>query len=102
VIINHGALQPLLKAVDTPNVKFEIIKPGTWAISNSCRGRPLPSLERVRSAIPTLCNVVCSQTDQDILIDAVWALSYLSRSGETIKDVMNCPKVIPILASLLS
>ena len=67
-----------------------------------CRGDPLPSLDKVRSAIPILCHIFCSQTDPDILIDAAWALSYSSRSAETAEDVLNCPKVIPPLISSLS
>ena len=101
-ILANGALQPLLMVVDHPHATQNVIKHGTWAISTLCRGRPLPDLEKVRSAIPTLCKIMYSQTDPDILTDAIWALAYLSRSEKTIGTVVSCSNVIPALVSHLS
>ena len=98
IVINHGGLQALLKAVDPSDAGFY----GTMAISYLCRVRPLPSLEKTRSAIPFFCKIIVSQTDPDILIHAIWALSHLSRSLDTLDDVMNYPEVIPVVISLLS
>ena len=100
-ILDTGVLHALLRVVDHPNATENIIKHGTWAISNLCRGRPLPDLEKVRIAIPTLCKIIYSQTDPDILADAAWALSYCSRVEYTLEDVMKCPKVVPALVSQL-
>ena len=100
-VLANGALQPLLKVVEHPQATENVIKHGIWAISNLCRGRPLPDLKKVRSAIPTLCKIMYSQTDPDILVDAAWALCYCSRVEFTLEDVMKCPKVIPALVSQL-
>jgi len=32
----------------------------------------------VRNATPILCRVIIEETDQEVLVDACWALSYLS------------------------
>lgn len=37
-----------------------IVKHGSWALSNLCRGNPLPKYENVKMAIPVLCNVISS------------------------------------------
>ena len=35
-------------------------------------------MKYVANAIPVLCKVVIEETDQEVLTDACWALSYLS------------------------
>jgi len=62
----------------------------------------LPPLEKVRSAIPSLCKIIQTQTDVDTLTDAVWALSHLSRADDTAQDLTNCPGAVSALVSLLS
>ncbi len=65
-----------------------IIKHGTWAISNLCRGtlfnkwKPLPKFERFKTAIPVLIKMQAQETDDEILTDALWALSYLTDGDE--------------------
>jgi len=101
-ILANGALQPLLKVFEDPNLPQHVIKHGTWAISSLCRGGPLPPLEKVRSAIPTLCKIIYTQTDVDTLSDAAWALSYLSRTDDAAQDLTNCPGAVSAFVSLLS
>jgi importin subunit alpha-1 len=31
---------------------------GAWALSNLCRGHPLPDYEKIEKAIPILCKIV--------------------------------------------
>ncbi len=50
----------------------------TWTISNLCRGKPQPNLAAVYAAIPALNHLVCKSTSDDIVTDALWALSYIS------------------------
>jgi len=102
IALKHGALQPLLKIVDDPNAQVNTIKQGTWAISNLCRGRPIPRPEYVKAAISTLFNVLQSQTDPETLTDAAWALSYLSGYDDTLDLVMSCANALPAMVSLLS
>ncbi len=102
IALKHGALQPLLKIVNEPNGNANIIKQGTWAISNLCRGRPIPRAEYVRAAIPTLFSILESQTDPETLTDAAWALSYLSGYDNTLDLVMSCANALPGMVSLLS
>jgi len=102
IALKHGVLQPLLKIVDEPDANTNIIKQGTWAISNLCRGRPIPKAAYVKAAIPTLFNALSSQTDSETLTDTAWALSYLSGYENTLGIVMSCSNAVPTLVSLLS
>ena len=88
MILKHAGLEALNHVVSLTNNRH-IIKNGTWAISNLCRGRPAPNPELVRSAIPTLCEVLKTQNDFDILHDAAWALSYHVNDPSEISVVIN-------------
>lgn len=59
-----------------------IIKHGTWAISNLCRGKPLPMYKYTQVAGPVLVKMMNEQQDSEILTDALWALSYLTDGDE--------------------
>jgi importin subunit alpha-6/7 len=57
MILKYGGLTHLIKIVDESNNK-NTIKHGTWAISNLCRGRPLPKFDQVKFAIPILAKML--------------------------------------------
>lgn len=99
MILNWNGLDPLLNIVNTTTNKA-IIKHGTWAISNLCRGKPLPDLELVAKATPTMAAVLLRETDIDVLTDAAWALSYLSRTEATVEGVV-ATGVVPSLVHYL-
>jgi len=54
-----------------------MLRNATWTLSNFCRGKPQPAFEVVKPALPALAHLVFS-TDEEVLTDACWALSYLS------------------------
>jgi importin subunit alpha-6/7 len=71
------ALEPLLQNIAQPS-SVSLLKNAVWTLSNFCRGKPQPPLERVRPAIPMLATLLAQCQDTDVLQDACWALSYLS------------------------
>jgi len=101
-LIASGALAPLLKVVEDPEATLDVIREGVYAISNLCRGRPLPPVDKVKSAIPTLCKAIQSQTELQVLTDASWALSYLTRTEATAQMLVDVPNAISALIPLLS
>ena len=55
----------------------------SWTLSNLCRQRPIVDFEKISNCIPTLCQVILSNTDNvDIVSDSIQALSYISDHGE--------------------
>jgi importin subunit alpha-1 len=57
MILKNKGLPPLILLVQGATNR-NTIKHGTWAISNLCRGRPLPDFNLVKEAIPIICKVI--------------------------------------------
>ena len=74
------------------------IKIGIWCLSNLCRGSDPPPFKVVYKAIPIFVNAMKSESAPAILIDASWALSYLSDGNdEQIKFVISTNIIPPVL-----
>lgn len=94
-VLSCGALKPLLALLGDSR-KLSMLRNATWTLSNFCRGKtPQPDWQIVRlllyqniepynnhflqiqPALPVLAKLVYS-LDDEVLIDACWAISYLS------------------------
>eukprot|EP01102_Stenamoeba_stenopodia_P020472 TRINITY_DN797_c0_g1_i1.p1 TRINITY_DN797_c0_g1~~TRINITY_DN797_c0_g1_i1.p1 ORF type:complete len:575 (-),score=128.29 TRINITY_DN797_c0_g1_i1:108-1700(-) len=95
-VLQSGALDPLLATFNTN--KMSMLRNATWSLSNFCRGKPAFPL--VRRALPVLARLIYS-TDEEVLTDACWALSYLSDgSNEKIQAVVEsgvCRRLVELL-----
>lgn len=98
-VLQHGALGPLLNQL-TENAKISMLRNATWTLSNLCRGKPQPRFEMVSPALQTLARLIYS-TDEEVLTDACWALSYLSDgSNDKIQAVIEagvCRRMVELL-----
>jgi HEAT repeat protein len=75
-VLQHNAMEPLLLNL-RESTKLSMLRNATWTLSNFCRGKPQPHFDFVKPALPTLAKLIYS-TDEDVLTDSCWALSYLS------------------------
>eukprot|EP00003_Mantamonas_plastica_P022016 TRINITY_DN3664_c0_g1_i3.p1 TRINITY_DN3664_c0_g1~~TRINITY_DN3664_c0_g1_i3.p1 ORF type:complete len:549 (+),score=220.19 TRINITY_DN3664_c0_g1_i3:52-1647(+) len=77
-VLGKGALTYLLdNLADTDNQRPSLTRNATWTLSNFCRGKPQPNFEIVSQALPTLFQLIWNE-DEEVIADALWALSYLS------------------------
>lgn len=88
-MLGHDALRPLLAQLDPNATRVSMLRNATWTLSNFCRGKPQPAFEQVRPALPTLAGLIFS-SDEEVLTDSCWALSYLSDgTNEKIQAVIE-------------
>ncbi|XP_057301654.1 importin subunit alpha-3-like isoform X2 [Hydractinia symbiolongicarpus] len=100
-VIRHGVVTPLLTFID-PNVPLTFLRNVTWVIVNLCRNKePPPPMETIQQLLPAL-GVLVHHSDLDILVDSVWALSYLTDCGNDHIQAVLHVGVVPKLVSFLT
>ncbi|OVA16841.1 Armadillo [Macleaya cordata] len=99
LVLGQGALLPLLAQLNE-HAKLSMLRNATWTLSNFCRGKPQPPFEQTKPALPALERLIHS-TDEEVLTDACWALSYLSDgTNDKIQAVIEagvCPRLVELL-----
>ena len=100
-VLSYNAMELLLKNISQP-ASLSLLKNATWTLSNFCRGKPQPSMEVLRPALPALSYLISSQVeDKDTKVDAAWAISYVSDgSNERIQAVVD-HGVVPSLIEMV-
>jgi HEAT repeat protein len=99
LVLQAGAMDPLLRQLNAHS-ELTALRAATRTLHNCCQGKPEPNFEFVRPALPSLAQLLFSP-DEEVLVDACWTLSYLSRgSNEKIQAVIDsgvCHQLIKLL-----
>ncbi|KAF7256070.1 hypothetical protein EG68_07442 [Paragonimus skrjabini miyazakii] len=100
-VIELGVIKPLLKLL-TPSIPLNFLRNVTWVMVNLCRNKdPPPPAAAIKELLPALLYLI-KHTDDSILVDTVWAISYLTDGGnDQIEMVINA-EIVPHLVPLLS
>ncbi|XP_064456274.1 importin subunit alpha-3-like [Ornithodoros turicata] len=100
-VIRLGVVEPLLSFIK-PNMPLTFLRNVTWVIVNLCRNKdPPPPIDTIKQILPSLCLLI-HHTDNNILVDTVWALSYLTDGGNDQIQWVIDSGVVPHLVPLLS
>eukprot|EP00339_Tiarina_fusa_P001100 CAMPEP_0117055134 /NCGR_PEP_ID=MMETSP0472-20121206/38213_1 /TAXON_ID=693140 ORGANISM="Tiarina fusus, Strain LIS" /NCGR_SAMPLE_ID=MMETSP0472 /ASSEMBLY_ACC=CAM_ASM_000603 /LENGTH=544 /DNA_ID=CAMNT_0004770997 /DNA_START=55 /DNA_END=1689 /DNA_ORIENTATION=+ len=76
-LLKEGIVAPLVLNIEQP-ATMSLLNNMVWALSNLCRGKPVPDLALLAPAIGPLTELLYKDVSVEVLVDAVWALSYLS------------------------
>ncbi|XP_076454058.1 importin subunit alpha-4-like [Babylonia areolata] len=100
-VISLGAVQHLLNFIN-PTIPLPFLRNVAWVVVNLCRNKePPPPTETIQEILPALCQLI-HHTDVNILVDTVWALSYLTDGGNEQIQMVIDSGVVPFLVPLLS
>ena len=101
-LLSYNPMPALLANITQP-ASLSLLRNCTWSLSNLCRGKPQPPVESVAPALPILAALVQQNPDQDVVIDAMWALSYASdgedRRIQSVVDTGVVPALVQNLHS---
>lgn len=77
----------MIYAIENSKMSY-LVSQGCWALSNLCRGKPMPRYEYIKDALPVLCkHIVQGQiTDEDTLSDCIWGICH--NINERINDIL--------------
>lgn len=98
----HGCLPLVVQLLlQGGNLVQSALRNATWTLSNLVRGKPSVPLEIALPALPALAQLIYS-TDDEVLGDALWALSYITDGeDERIQAVIEAGvarRVVELLA----
>lgn len=102
----NTALHLLMQVLNVSQpATLSLLRNCTWSLSNFCRGKPQPPLHVIQSALPVLGHLIncynSNTIDQETLIDAAWALSYISDGDDAKIQAVVDLKVVPTLVAML-
>ncbi|VDD75351.1 unnamed protein product [Mesocestoides corti] len=101
-VIEQGLIKPLLSLL-TPNISITFLRNITWVMVNLCRNRdPPPPVATIQELLPALLYLITNTTDSQILVDTVWAISYLTDGGNYLISMVIDAEIVPHLVPLLS
>eukprot|EP01083_Nonionella_stella_P302223 1041208_1 len=88
MMLLHGILIHLVPLFDIRK-SADFLGTATWTLSNLCRPGPVPKREDI-VVMNTALAIMITSDDHDILLDTLWAFSYLSdNDGELIFDLIK-------------
>lgn len=99
-VISMNVVKPLLQFIN-PDIPITFLRNVTWVIVNLCRNKdPPPAPATIQELLPALCELI-RHDDTNILVDTVWALSYLTDGGNEQIQMVIDSEVVQQLVQLL-
>uniref|UniRef100_A0A7S4VWW2 Importin subunit alpha n=1 Tax=Alexandrium monilatum TaxID=311494 RepID=A0A7S4VWW2_9DINO len=88
-VLEAGGLAPMLESLGREDPPVALLRTVVWVITNLCRGNPPPDAAAVLPAVQPLVNILGTVTDQAVVQDACWSLSYLCQLDECIEPTIR-------------
>lgn len=100
-VLDAGALSGVLQLLNPAISNLSTVRNAAWTLSNLCRwDQSVEHLMRIKPALPAIAQLLYHE-DEDTLVDACWALSYLSdgndRHIDAVVELQVCERLVTIL-----
>jgi hypothetical protein len=82
LIIQRGAVEPIAAIVSACPAGTSFCRNSAWALTNLCRGRPVPAFYLIKNAIIAMAKVLIENSKVEIISDICWAFSYVTDEGK--------------------
>ena len=82
------------------DARLTLLRNATWTVSNLCRSKPPPRWELIAPALPVLIQLVHTVHDEEILVDACWALSHVCEPADRVQPLVDggaLPRLVLLL-----
>jgi hypothetical protein len=66
-----------------------------------CRNKPMAPVHYLQEAFPALAKIFMESDDMDVLVDILWAFSYVSDTHESLSHSIAVSGIIPKLLTFL-
>lgn len=101
-VLGSGMLKTLLMFINHPCASLNMLRNGSWALSQLCYGRdPVPDVAKISLCIPPLV-ALAQHEDCGIISDSCWALGHLmdghKKHIQTVVESGICPRLIQLLS----
>ncbi|OQR70798.1 importin subunit alpha-4-like [Tropilaelaps mercedesae] len=85
--ITLGVVEPLLRFIRA-ETSLSFLRNVTWVLVNLCRNKnPPPPMTTVMELLPAIAMLI-HHSDTNILVDTVWAISYLTDAGNDVIQII--------------
>eukprot|EP01063_Lacrimia_lanifica_P033548 TRINITY_DN599_c0_g1_i1.p1 TRINITY_DN599_c0_g1~~TRINITY_DN599_c0_g1_i1.p1 ORF type:complete len:515 (+),score=216.44 TRINITY_DN599_c0_g1_i1:55-1599(+) len=101
-LLQEGYMGLLINVVSGGNPRITTLRTATWAMTNLCRGKPIPQFHLIKGAIPVFAQMLMQSSDEEMLQDAAWGLSYICDGDAHAHQAVIDSNVLPRVLALLS
>lgn len=99
-VYSQGILDAMIRLCHKP-MQVEFVRTFVWCISNLCRHKnPIPPYEAVQFLVPIISQLL-NYDDTLVLVDACWALAYVSDSSDDRIQLIIEQGLVPKLVELM-
>ena len=87
-ILADNVVPAMTDVLDRAAGDSSLVRNVAWCLSNFMKGDPLPALESVAPAVPSLIRALLRTSRDDVINDIIWGLSYFTQTAQL--EALQC------------
>lgn len=95
-IVLYSDFLPSILGVLKKNLDLSCMKHIAWTLLNLCRGNSVPEFDKIKQCFSVLAKLIKSK-DNNVMTDAIWAMSYVSNWEEGVDAIIALKMVKPLI-----